>query len=157
MIHRILIILILTLVSGCGFHLKGDSKLPLQLQVLHVIKSDDSDFNATLLQQLKSSGVIIVDDVKAALLSVQFQTLPEITVAKSSSSGLLIKQLKVRIEYSVKNKAGDWLIKQKQLEQTKDFESNTNQLLAKNNEKQQMYRQMKQSLVRILLYQLQVL
>lgn len=157
MTRRFIIIGFFILLTACGFHLKGENILPSQLKLLQVIESTDTDFNALLLLQLKSAGVKIVEDTQSALLSVKIEILPEITVVKSSSSGLEIKQLKVRVEYFVKNKAGGWLLKSKRLEQTRDFESDSNQLLAKSNEKQQLYRQMKKNLIRILIYQLQLL
>lgn len=155
MLYRLIFISLILQVSACGFYLKGENQLSPQLQLMHVLESDDPEFNALLLQQLKISGVKVVDDLNAVLLGVQLQILPEITLAKSSSSGLLIKQLKVRINYFVKKSDGKSLIDRKQLEQLRDFESDTNQLLAKNNEKQQLYREMKQNLVRTLIFQLQ--
>jgi len=87
---------------------------------------------------------------------VRFEVLPEMIVAKSSSTGLQIQQLKIRVEYSLKNNSGLWLVEQKELTQSREFELDTEQLLAKNREKQQLYQEMKRNLVRILLYQLQL-
>lgn len=157
MLNRFVLLLLVLVLSSCGFHLKGVNKLPAQLHFMHLIESDDAEFNKILLKQLKASGVTIVDDVETILLSVKFKTLPEIIVAKSSSTGLQIKQLSIQLQYSVKNKSGEWLVEQKLMTQSRDFESDTNQLLAKNNEKKQIYQQMKKNLVSILIYQLQLL
>jgi len=155
MTRSLIIVGLILLMTACGFHLRGDNKLAEQFQLMQLIESDDVDFNTLLLQQLKLSGVTIIDDDHVALLSVQVKILPEITLAKSSSSGLEIKQLRIQVDYSVRNNNGVFLQKQKQLEQSKDFEADSDQLLAKSAEKQKLYQQMKQNLVRILIYQLQ--
>ncbi len=142
--------------AACGFHLKGEASLPLELKYLQLSPSEDKEFNDELIKQLKQAGAKMGAHSKASSLRVRFETLPEMTVAKSSSTGLQIQQLKIRVEYSLKNNSDLWLVEQKTLTQSREFELDTAQLLAKNREKQQLYQEMKRSLVRILLYQLQL-
>lgn len=148
--------LILSL-TACGFHLKGEALLPQQLQQLQLSLSGDDDFNAVLTKQLKQAGAKIVNASDASLLNVSFEVSPEIIVANSSSTGLQIKRLKVSVDYSLRNGAGKWLVEQQKLIQVREFEADTEQLLASNREKQQLYQEMKVNLARLLLYQLQLL
>ncbi len=142
------------LLTGCGFHLKGETNLSLSLKQLALIKSGDKVFDDELARQLKLAGVELVDGVNNTLLSVRLDVPGIINIAESSATGLTIQQLKVSVDYSLQDVSGQWLIRDKNLSQSKEFELDSNQLLAKNKEKQQMYRQMKKNLVTILLYQL---
>lgn len=155
-IKGLLLALIFSL-SACGFHLKGEALLPQQLQQIQLSLSVDDGFNAVLTKQLKQAGAKIVDTGDASLLKISFEVLPEVIVANSSSSGLQIKRLKVSVDYSLRNADGKWLVEQQQLVQTREFEADTEQLLAKNREKQELYQEMKVNLARLLLYQLQLL
>jgi len=142
---------------SCGFQLKGAASLSPQLKQLNVTQSVDKVFNQELIRQLKAAGATIVDKKNAAFLSVVYNEYPALTIAKSSSTGLTIQQLKISIDYSLKNKDGKWLVQQKTLAQSREFEANSDQILAKDKEKQQLYRQMKKNLVRLLLYQMQLI
>lgn len=148
---------LIVLLMGCGFQLKGAASLSPQLKQLRVLQSSDQVFNEELLRQLKSAGATISEQENVAFLSVSFKQSPIVTIAKSSSTGLTIQQLKIRIDYSLKNASGKWLAEQKTLTQRREFESNSDQVLAKNKERLQLYTQMKKNLVRLLLYQMRSL
>jgi len=156
-LKHIFLLSLIVLLMGCGFQLKGAANLSPQLKQLNVSQSTDQVFNAELMRQLKSAGARISEQENIAFLSVSFHQSPAITIAQSSSSGLTIQQLKISIDYSLKNASGKWLAQQKTLTQSREFESNSDQILAKNKERLQLYTQMKQNLVRLLLYQMQSL
>lgn len=157
MLKRVFWVSLIVILAGCGFQLKGAASLSPQLKQIKVSQSDDNVFNKELLRHLKSAGATLLDKEGIAFLSVSLNESPVIILAKSSSTGLTIQQLKVSITYSLKNASGKWLVQQKTLTQIREFESNSDQVLAKNNERLQLYLQMKQNLVRLLLYQMQSL
>ncbi len=157
MLRHLFIASLIFSLFGCGFQLKGESRLPDNLQQINLSLSEDDDFNNSLIKQLKSSGAFIVQSKQAAFLSVRLDKLPELIVAQSSSTGLQIERLKINVEYSVRDAQGQWLVQQKTIVQSRDFEADSNQLLAKNNEKIKLYTQMKQNLARMMIYQLQLL
>ncbi len=143
------------LLTGCGFHLKGEASLSPELSKITLIKTGDRIFDDTLIQQLEKSGSRLVEGYQTAVLQLTLDVPEAVTIAQSSSTGLSIQLLTVRLNYALKSASGQWLIQQKTLTQTKEFELDSNQILAKNKEKQQLYQQMKKNLVSILLYQLQ--
>lgn len=148
--------LLLSVISACGFHLKGAANLPTSLQELTLSLSKDEAFNNELKKQLKQAGARFNENNSGAFLSVKYKVLPELSLAQSSSTGLNIQQLKVQVEYSLKDGTGRWIAQQKLLTQTREFESDSDQLLAKNKEKQVLYHQMKINLVNLMMYQLQI-
>lgn len=157
--NSVVVFFIASLLLGCGFHLKGQSSIPSELQTLELKLSTDPDFNNELITQLKKSSVKIITNDQlqtAAFLSVKLQQSPEVIVAQSSSTDLQVVRLKIQLEYSLKNAQGEWLALQQSISQTRDFEADTSQILGKDSEKRQLYLQMKQSLVRILLYKMQL-
>jgi len=156
-LKQLLLVSLIALLIGCGFQLKGAASLSPQLKQLNVSQSVDKAFNQELNRQLKAAGATIVDQENAAFLSVIYKEYPAITIAKSSSTGLTIQQLKISVDYSLKNMDGKWLVQQKTLTQSREFEANSDQILAKDKEKQQLYRQMKKNLVHLLLYQMQLI
>jgi len=142
------------LLTGCGFHLKGEANLALSLKQLALIKSGDKVFDDELMRQLKSAGVKLIEGDNITTLSVRLNVPAEINIAESSATSLSIQQLQVSVDYSLKMASGQWYIQNQTLSQNKEFELDSNQLLSKNKEKQQLYQQMKKNLVTILLYQL---
>ncbi|WP_227430055.1 hypothetical protein [Psychrobacter sp. I-STPA6b] len=74
-----------TLVTGCGFHLRGYDA-PMNMEVKHVaIKLDDSrnafTLKQPLIQQLESVGINVVDDIEKQIHQSHHLNIASITVS----------------------------------------------------------------------------
>jgi len=131
-----LIVLSVTLLSGCGWKLQGTAKLPEVMSVTFVDTEDRfSDFNRALRQSLASSGAKLVTERKAATGVVKIH---------KDESGQRVLSVSARntpeeyeafyvVEYSVEGPSGELIPKQK-LELTRDYSYDVTAVLAKQRE-----------------------
>jgi len=131
-----LIVLSVTLLSGCGWKLQGTAKLPEVMSVTFVETEDRfSDFNRALRQSLASSGAKLVTDRKGATGVVKIH---------KDESGQRVLSVSARntpeeyeafyvVEYSVEGPSGELIPKQK-LELTRDYSYDVTAVLAKQRE-----------------------
>ena len=69
--QRFALILILLLVSGCGFHLRGSVTLSADMQILHLESSvGESDILQELRRALNSGNVEVVDSPQPGVYSL---------------------------------------------------------------------------------------
>lgn len=147
--------LLLTL-SACGFHLKGKSELPESLQQIHLSQSGDAEFDSLLLNELNAADAQIVESKESAQLIVSLTTVPEVVITQTSAVDLQVDRLNIELVYSLKGAGGKWFAQQKKIYQVRDFEFDNTQPSVEQRQKQKLYTQMKENLVRILMYQIRL-
>lgn len=146
---------LILLQTSCGFQLKGEVSLPKALHSMAVEESDDDVLNNLLKRQLKTSAVQLHQaEFANVILNIEYTQPSANRVAQSSSSDLKIIRLDTKLEYSLRTNKDEWLIESKTIRQSREFESSDSQLLGKSSEQNQLYKEMKSNLVRILIYQL---
>ncbi len=57
--------------TGCGFHLRGAESLPPELKTLFLLATPYAPLTLELTQTLRSAGIIIVQDVRGAPITLQ--------------------------------------------------------------------------------------
>jgi LPS-assembly lipoprotein len=84
-------VVVLSLLAGCGFHLRGTFSIPPSLQTLHVLPNQPYDtFQRALRPLLKGNNIKIVDPTvsettKIATLTILSQAFSERTIAYGSN------------------------------------------------------------------------
>ncbi len=132
-ILRYSIFLCFVIIAGCGFHLRGDAKLPKDLQSLYLQSSDPfGGFSKTLRTLLITNNVNIVDDATAAPYTLNIikasQGPIQNSLSNSSSDSSQIYLLKYDVTYEVLNSKGQRVAGPDEVHSQRQYTTNPNQV-----------------------------
>lgn len=103
------VLVVAALVSGCGFHLRGQLPLPEQLKVI-AVSGTDREFTDEMVDALKASGAEVVDEAEARslldLYNVEFSRQVRTIDTRGKVTGYI---LRYDVSYRVVNDEGDEL------------------------------------------------
>lgn len=144
------------LLSGCGFHLRGEAKLPFD--TLYVQAAPTSLF-ATKLRRAVSAGsqTKVTDDPKAAEVTLQILSeLPQKQILSFSTAGRVSEfRLIYRVSYRLTDSKGIEYIPATEILLQRDFAFNDTEVLSKESEEALLYRDMETDAAQQLLRRLQ--
>jgi len=149
MTRRLLLILTcFSLVSGCGFALRGNVTLPASLNKLALI-GGEQELNQELEDALEVAGVTIVDEGDETASTMTFSVAElEREVRTTDANGLATAfDLRYRVAYDVRDSAGEELQINQTLIQTRVFDYDPLQQLQAEEEEQFLREEMRQELV----------
>jgi len=155
---RLIVVSALLLLSGCGFHLRGDIDLPAGLQQMHVQgTSTHSGLGLELKRSLKTSGVNVVSDVTSAQVILNI-TAPAFERRLLSVSGISGKTAEYELIYTLQvsllDRKGKVLLAPQTLRQLRDYTYDQNNVLGKGDEQSRLQQSMQRDLVRQVLNRL---
>ncbi len=141
------------LISGCGFHLRGN--IPLSETLLLVaVESSDSTLRQEMIEALEGAGASVVDDAAAArsvlkLHDINYERKVRTLDTRGKVNGY---RLVYSVKYTVTGQDGVELRKSTPLRLERDFNFDSNQLLQTENEervlREDMIRDMAQRIIR---------
>lgn len=155
------LILLLALLAGCGFHLRGQSarldhldRLPQPLAVSGI--PPYSDLGRVLREELRAAGAILTDDAHQAAAVLQ------ITDVRSSSrvTGLDSRnraaeyELAESLRFSLRRSGKQVLVEPQIVRTTRSLSITTNQVLGRSREEDTLRESMRRDLVRQLIRRL---
>ncbi len=146
----------LTLLAGCGFHLRGTANLPYDTLYVNAPKS--SAFSIEFRRAIRAgTKTRIVEDAKEAQASLQLVNELRERVILSLSGGGRVReyQLRYRIAYRLVDKENKELRPTTQITLQRDLSYNDADTLSKESEEALLYRDMQTDAVNQLLRQLQ--
>ena len=114
--RSIVIVLLVTSLTACGFSLRGSTYLPSPLISMQLLADDlNSRQKNELRQQLIQAGANLIDNPAgdAISLKVAIKVLPERNLADTAGSGKAIIRLFRELSYSLSTATGELLIDQK--------------------------------------------
>jgi len=157
-IQFIALIMLVIVVSGCGFQLRGTASLPEALSRLQLI---NDGLNVGQFRQLSDmlvkAGAALqsTDGNDSVQLKVKMISLPERNLVDSANTGKTIVQVSKRLSYSVK-KADDGVtpLQIKIIERQVNIEQDSNNLLGTGSEKEAAEKTLEQALFSQLVFQL---
>jgi len=156
---RLILVSALVLLSGCGFHLRGNIDLPADLQQMHVQGvTKYSDLGLELRRSLKASGVNVVKGVKAAqvILKVSPPAFERRLLSVSGASGKVAEyELIYTLNMSLHDRQGQVLLAPQTVRQLRDYTFDRDNVLGKGNEEARLKANMRRDLVRQVLTRLQ--
>ncbi len=93
-------ILTVTLLAGCGWHLRGVTPLPPEYRVLHLQSQASNSFNQQLRLQLEFNDVVLADEADAAqaVLTIGALEIERRTLSINSSGQIGEYELNGRLE-----------------------------------------------------------
>lgn len=159
-IHSSLILaLIVGLLSGCGFQLRGNIDLDPGLKRMHLQGvSAFSPLGINLRQSLKSSGVEVVDKATQAdsILRISDIVFDRRLLSVSSLSGKVTEyELRYSIVVTLLDRKGKELLTPLRLQQLRDYTYDEANVLGKGDEETRLRVEMERDLVRQVLRRLQ--
>ena len=155
---RLILVSALLLLSGCGFHLRGNIDLPAGLQQMYIQGvAVHSPLGLELRSNLSASGVNIVSDVSAAqvILKMSAPAYKRRLLSVSGTSGKVAEyELIYTLRMSLQDRKGKVLLASKTLQQLRDYTFERDNVLGKGNEEERLKSDMQRDLVRQVLTRL---
>ncbi len=159
MLRIAIISLLLAVLAGCGFHLRGDVSLPSNMQALYIDGINrNSSFAVELRRTLRGSGINVVEDVSSAqavvkLTNVRFDRR---VLSVSGSTGKVREfELFYGAEVIVLDRAGKVILPAQPLRLVRDFVFDEDDVLGKSSEEAQLRKEMQTDLISQILRRLQ--
>jgi len=147
-----------TVLSGCGFHLRGKVALSKNLTPL-AISGSDAGLVSVLKDALAFSGTPVVDDTASAQAVLRLiRANVRRSVRSTDSRGLATAyRLHYLVRYEVVNRAGEVIVKNSRLSQTRDLDFDSTQILTKEDEQRFLIEDMQRDIAQSILRSLTVL
>ena len=156
---RQLAVIVLSIVlTACGFRLAGTADLPNELSTIQLQSSKLNDQQQDEIKgRLTRAGVTVVDQATedSVLLLVTFKVIPDRKLVSGGSGGRNVVRVARELRFSLKASDGVLIAPAKTLRQQKDIELDDDRLLASNQEKANVARDLEQALFKQLINQLQ--
>jgi LPS-assembly lipoprotein len=145
------IVLLLTLLPGCGFHLRGDVELPPALQETYLeSKNPYTGMARALRVELEAAGGRVMESGEHASAVLHIvREISENRVLSVGSTGKASEyELFDEVVFSLSDAEGKVLIKPQSLRMTRDLVFDETELLGKISEAEGIHRQMRRNMAR---------
>ena len=155
--RHLLIVLLITSISACGFHLRGQLPLSESANVIY-IEADQSEFTQDLGAQLTRSGATLVADPTVAKITLKVDDLrlERITNTLDDRGKVNSFILAYIADYSVIG-ADQKQLKSGSLRESRSYTFEATQILQQEREEEELEEEMREELVLRLVRQLSVL
>lgn len=153
----IVLLLTATLLTGCGFHLRGSVQLPESVSSIYLQDDTDSQIAPVLKQQLTDNGVNLVAraaDARAVLI-LQGEQYQKRVLSVGGAGKVQEFLLQYTVHFSVVDHKGVALLKQQTVTLEQDLRFDETAVLAKSSEEAQRKQDMLQDAVRQILRRIQ--
>jgi len=156
---RLLVVSMLLLLAGCGFHLRGDVNLAADLQRIHIKGvSQYSTLGTALTRSLRSQGVEVVESPTSAsaILKIEKPDYNRRLLSVNAVSGKVNEyELQYSLNVTLLDRSGKVLLASQQLRQLRDFTFDRDRVLGKGNEEARLKKDMERDLAAQILRRLQ--
>ena len=151
-------LLLLVLLSSCGFKLRGAYQLPAAMQTTYVKAArSNSGLSRALVRSLKASKVIIATSAAndIAVLSLSKEIKSKRVVSVDARGRAREYTLTYAVSFSVKAAEQKFEIENQDIQIDRDFVFDTEDVLGNSREESKLYEEMQQDLTRLILLRLQ--
>lgn len=153
-----ILFLFASLLTGCGFHLRGNVDLPANYQRMAIEGvSEYSSLGLDLKRSLQANGVEVVEAAGAqVILRLSKVSYQRRLLSVSAASGKTAEyELHYSLTMSVHDRQGKVLVPEQPLQQLRDYVFDQNNVLATGNQEGQLRKDMERDLVGQILRRLQ--
>lgn len=159
MFKYIHIIIISSLLYGCGFHLAGEGTFASELSNTHIQSTSSSNEMMRLLEKnLRSNQINVVGaDSATALLRILHEETEKVVLTVDSDGKAREFELLLRITFEVKRPDNTVLLDQQVIDLNRDFVFDKSDLLGTNEEEQELYSEMRNDAAKLIVYRLQTI
>ncbi len=152
--------LLLGLLSGCGFQLRGSADLPAAMDRTYLDMPDRfGEFGRSLERSLESNGVEVVSSADQASSVLQISQAQFVREAASFSGTALISEFRLtfRVTFRLLSDQGDPLSSQRQVVLFRDYSFDSQEILASQREEEFLRGNLRNDMVNELLRRLEQL
>ena len=155
--RHLLIVLLITSISACGFHLRGQLPLSESTNVIY-LDSEKNAFSRDLEERLTLNGATLVGDPTAAKITLDIKDLRLERVTNTLDDRGKVNSfiLVYAVDYSVIG-ADEKVIKTSSIQESRSYTFNATQILQQEREEEELEEEMRKELVLRLVRQLSVL
>jgi len=135
------IAVLLAVVAGCGFHLRGAGQSALSLKGLYVEGNASDQFIHELSDSLDRAGATVVERRSDAryIVNLKGEQANKSVLTVSPTGQVLEYELHYAVTFEAMDKTGRRLISPKRVSAVRDVTFNPSAALGKANEEQQLY------------------
>lgn len=148
--RRLLSLLPLAALAGCGFKLRGSNSLQMPYRTLHVALPENSEVRIWLERYIRASGSTeLVDEPnEAEAIFQQVRDSRFKTVLSVNAQGR-VREYRLQLDYAFRliNPKGQELVRQSDISLTRDISFDDSNVLAKDLEEGLLWRDMNNDLV----------
>lgn len=159
LVTKLFVCLLVSIVlSSCGFHLRGAYQLPSAMSVTFIDAAQkNSELTRALKRRLKASDITLLDEARSdvAVLKIGQEKKSRRIVSVDSRGKAREYTLIYAISFSVKAPVSDFEIEEQTVSIDRDFLFDTEDVLGNSREESQLYDEMRQDVVRLILLRLQ--
>ncbi len=152
------LIVLLMLMSACGWHFRGTMNVALAIEQLAVVdKAGDGLLEQVLLKNLSQAGVVVTSagkDIPVLTLRNVQKTRKALTLVAGSVEEY---KLVYKVEFDVERADGHVILPRQDIEISRVYSYDAGQVLAKNREQLRLYQEMRHEVATALLYRLQAI
>ncbi len=144
--------------NGCGWHLRGSMDLGQALPPLYLdIQSGSAELRSELPQTLRSAGVTLetLREKAALVLVVEGETQERRVLAVGSAGKVSEYELQYQLRFLVRDVSGKAVMTADTIRQQRNYSFNESEVLAKDEEQQQLFGFMRSMALQTLLRRLQ--
>jgi LPS-assembly lipoprotein len=150
---KLLLLLLATTLTACGFHVRGGDSLPAELKNIY-LEGGSPAMREQVLQQLRNSHAQLVSHENASMVIKLFNEQFQRRGVSLSERGKTNEyELIYRIEYEITTPKEAVLLARQPLEVRRDYYNDQQAILARDNEETVLRSEMAQQVVRTLLNQ----
>jgi LPS-assembly lipoprotein len=153
------VLLAVTLIAGCGFHLRGQADLSSELARTHIVGvSPYSEFAANLRQQLRANGVQVVEaEQSTSTLRITRNVSGKRVLSVDQNGKVLEFELYSEISFEVTGQDKTLLLKNQTISLSRAFLFDVNDVLGKAEEEALLREDLQEDVVRLIIYRLQTI
>ncbi len=153
------VLLVLALIQGCGWHLRGDSELPAAISPVYIQGIAEFDrFRMDLAKILRSNNVEISTDRKqaATLLRIRDRDFNKRVLSVIGETGKVAEyELHDEVAFDMLDASGNVLVPEQRIGITRSYLNQEDEVLGKRREEEISIKEMRQDLASRLVRRLQ--
>ena len=158
--YSVLCVLVMSLVSACGYHLRGNIELSDRLDGIYIqVDNKHAVMLGRLKNMLQQQGVQVVAKKDEARMVFHLLTdkVDKTTPVLNQSGKALEYELHYRISFSVSNIAGETLLETQHLVVNREYLFDAQSIMAKQDEERHLISAMQDEILYLILLRLQSL
>jgi LPS-assembly lipoprotein len=159
-LRRVLVVLLLALLAGCGFHLRKEAELPPSMKRVFIQVSDPSSLLVKdLTKALKRSGSEVLAKVEsdAAVMKIDVAAFSTNVLSVGGNARASEYALRYHVEFDVENATGTALLPKQTIELSREFTFDASQALGVAAETDLLTQELQRDMVQTIMRRLEAL
>lgn len=152
-----LLLVAVSALSACGFHLRDNASLPPSMQRIHLTVSGGGEFQRHLTRALETSGVTVEDNSGAGVAELRVPVAAFGTDTLSAGGYVRITEYAVRyqVQFDVADAEGRTLVPHQRIDMSREYSYDATNTVGNASQVQEIQRSLNDDMVQAILFRLQ--